>query len=164
MWGMPYPCSVLLWILVKSVVSKRSTLTNEIGNEQLRSHHLDSSFVYWLVASASNKSTTLGSAQGLPFPTADGPGQVKLQNVPVGQVDLDRFFFFISYKQIKEFQNSWIRASDDFEKRRALGLSAHRHRSGLGVNLIPELESQVNSNSEIGIGIEIGGIENGIGI
>ena len=31
-----------------------------------------------------------------------------------------------------------------------------------GVNSIPELELQLNSNS--GIGIEIGGIENGIGI
>ena len=51
------------------------------------------------------------------FPLPDGPGQVKL---PVRQVDLDRFFFFISYKQIEEFQNSWSRASDDFEKRRAL--------------------------------------------
>ena len=51
------------------------------------------------------------------FPLPDGPGQVKL---PVGQVDLDRFFFFISYKQIEEFQNSWSRASDDFEKRQAL--------------------------------------------
>ena len=51
------------------------------------------------------------------FPLPDGPGQVKL---PVGQVDLDRFFFFISYKQIEEYQNSWSRASDDFEKRRAL--------------------------------------------
>ena len=35
------------------------------------------------------------------FPLPDGPGQEKL---PVGQVDLDRFFFFVSYKQIKEFQ------------------------------------------------------------
>ena len=51
------------------------------------------------------------------FPLPHGPGQVKL---PVGQVDLDRFFFFISYKQIEEFQNSWSWASDDFEKRRAL--------------------------------------------
>ena len=51
------------------------------------------------------------------FPLPNGLGQVKL---PVGQVDLDRFFFFISYKQIEEFQNSWSRASDDFEKRRAL--------------------------------------------
>ena len=51
------------------------------------------------------------------FPLPDGPGQVKL---PVGQVDLDGFFFFISYKQIEEFQISWSRASDDFEKRRAL--------------------------------------------
>ena len=55
------------------------------------------------------------------FPLPDGPGQVTL---PVGQVDLDRFFFFISYKQIEEFQNSWSRASDDFEKRRALALLA----------------------------------------
>ena len=51
------------------------------------------------------------------FPLPNGPGQVKL---PVGQVDLDRFFFFISYKQIGEFQNSWSRASEDFEKRRVL--------------------------------------------
>ena len=51
------------------------------------------------------------------FPLPDGPGQVKL---PVGQVDLDRFFFFISYKQIEEFKNSWSQASDDFEKKRAL--------------------------------------------
>ena len=35
------------------------------------------------------------------FPLPDSPGQVKL---PVGQADLDRFFFFISYKQIEEFQ------------------------------------------------------------
>ena len=36
----------------------------------------------------------------------------------------------------------------------------------VGVNSIPELELQLysNSNSWIGIGIEIGGIENGIGI
>ena len=32
----------------------------------------------------------------------------------------DRFFFFISYKQIKEFQNSLSRASEDFDKRRAM--------------------------------------------
>ena len=51
------------------------------------------------------------------FPLPDGPGQVKL---PVGQVDLNRFFLFISYKQIEEFQNSWSRASDDFEKGQAL--------------------------------------------
>ena len=37
---------------------------------------------------------------------------------------------------------------------------------GVGVNSIPELELQLNSNSNSGIriGIEIGGIENGIGI
>ena len=34
----------------------------------------------------------------------------------------------------------------------------------VGVNSIPELELLVNSNSNSGIGIEIGGIENGIGI
>ena len=51
------------------------------------------------------------------FPLPDGPGQVK---VPVGQVDLNRFFLFISYKQIEEFQNSWSQASDDFEKRQGL--------------------------------------------
>ena len=48
------------------------------------------------------------------FPLCSGPEQVKL---PVGQVDLNRFFLFISYKQIEEFQNSWSRASDDFEKK-----------------------------------------------
>ena len=53
------------------------------------------------------------------FPLPDGPGQVKL---PVGQVGLNRFFLFISYKQIEEFQNSWSRASDDFEKRQALDM------------------------------------------
>ena len=46
------------------------------------------------------------------FPLPYGPGQVKL---PVGQVDLNRFFLFISYKQIKEFQNTWSRASDEFK-------------------------------------------------
>ena len=51
------------------------------------------------------------------FRLPDGPGQIKL---PAGQVDLDRFFFFISFKQIEVFQNSWSRASDDFEKRQAL--------------------------------------------
>ena len=34
------------------------------------------------------------------FPLLDRPGQVKL---PVGQEDLDKFFFFTSYKQIEEF-------------------------------------------------------------
>ena len=53
------------------------------------------------------------------FPLPNGPGQVKL---PVRQVDLNRFFLFISYKQIKEYQNSWSQASDDFEKRQALVL------------------------------------------
>ena len=48
----------------------------------------------------------LGSSRARRFPLPDGPGQVKL---PVGQVDLDRFFFFISYKQIAEFQNYWSR-------------------------------------------------------
>ena len=51
------------------------------------------------------------------FPLPDRPGQVKL---PVWQVNLNRFFFFIWYMKIEEFQNSWSRASDDFEKRRAL--------------------------------------------
>ena len=46
------------------------------------------------------------------FPLPDGPGQVKL---PVGRVDLNRFFLFVSYKQIKEFQNSWSRASNDVD-------------------------------------------------
>ena len=51
------------------------------------------------------------------FPLPDSLGQVKL---PVGQMDLNRFFLFIwiiSYKQFEEFQNSWSLASDDFEKR-----------------------------------------------
>ena len=38
-------------------------------------------------------------------------------------MDLERFFFIISYKQIEEFQNSWSRASDDFEKRWSLHTS-----------------------------------------
>ena len=59
----------------------------------------------------------LGRYKARRFPLPDGSGQVKR---PVGQVDLDRFFFFIWYKQIEEFQISWSRASDDFEKRRAL--------------------------------------------
>ena len=57
------------------------------------------------------------------FPLPDGLGQVK---VLVRRVDLNRFFLFISYKQIEEFQNSWSRASDDFEKREAL-LSVWHH-------------------------------------
>ena len=56
-------------------------------------------------------------ARAYSFPQPDSPGQVKL---PVGQVDLNTFVLFISYKQIEEFQNSWSRASDDFEKRQAL--------------------------------------------
>ena len=39
--------------------------------------------------------------QGRRFPLPDGPGQVKL---PVAQVDLNRFFLFISYEQIEEFR------------------------------------------------------------
>ena len=74
-------------------------------------------------------SLSLSGFRARRFPLPDGPGQVKL---PVGQVDLDRFFFFISYKQIEEFKNSWSRASDDFEKRRALGLVV----SGIDVFLI----------------------------
>ena len=57
------------------------------------------------------------------FPQPDSPGQVK---IPVRQVDLYRFFFFISYKQIEEFQNSWSWASGDFEKRRALPVNIFR--------------------------------------
>ena len=60
---------------------------------------------------------TMSYSRARRFPLSDGPGQVKL---PVGQVDLNRFFLFISYEQIEEFQNSWSRASDDFEKRQAL--------------------------------------------
>ena len=64
------------------------------------------------------------------FPLPDNPGQVKL---PVGQVDLNRFFFLISYKQIEEFQNSWSQASDDFEKRRTLltGLQLLCHKNDI---------------------------------
>ena len=57
------------------------------------------------------------------FPLHEDWGKVKL---PVGQVDLNRFFLFISYKQIEEFQNFWSRASDDFEKRQALA-----HKTGI---------------------------------
>ena len=57
------------------------------------------------------------------FPLPDRPSQVKL---PVWQVDLNRFFFFIWYMQIEEFQNSWSRASDDFEIRQALGWGVTR--------------------------------------
>ena len=35
---------------------------------------------------------------------------------------------------------------------------------GVGLNLIPEMELQLNFNSNFGIGIEIVGIENGIGV
>ena len=59
----------------------------------------------------------MSSCRARYFPLPDSPGQVKL---PVGQVDLNRFSLFISYKQIEEFQNSWSQASDDFEKRQAL--------------------------------------------
>ena len=51
------------------------------------------------------------------FPLPNSPRQVKL---PVGQVDLNRLFLFISYKQMEEFQNSWSQASDDFEKMQTL--------------------------------------------
>ena len=59
----------------------------------------------------------MGIPRARHFPLPDGPAQVKL---PVGKVDWNRFFLFISYKQIKEFQNSWSWASVDFEKRQAL--------------------------------------------
>ena len=60
------------------------------------------------------------------FPLPDGLGQVKL---PVGQVDLNRFFLFISYKQIEEFRNTWSRASDEFEKRQALHTTVKTRQS-----------------------------------
>ena len=47
------------------------------------------------------------------FPLLDGPGQVKL---PVGQVDLSNFCFFILYKQIEELQNSIGRAKKNLRK------------------------------------------------
>ena len=58
------------------------------------------------------------------FPLPDGPGQVKL---PVGQVGLNKFFLFISYEQIEEFQISLSQASDDFEKRQALYTTMELH-------------------------------------
>ena len=61
------------------------------------------------------------------FPLPDGLGQVKLL---VGQADLNRFFLFISCKQIEEFQNSWSWASDDFPKRQALSNSADKLKMG----------------------------------
>ena len=75
------------------------------------------SFNYIFMIVRKSFSTENAWSRARRFPLPDGPGQVKL---PVRQVDLDRFFFFISYKQIEEFQNSWSRASDGFEKRRAL--------------------------------------------
>ena len=72
-------------------------------------------FCYQLIAKPGNKTAVVSwpdpctaifseVSRARRFPLPDGPGQVKL---PVGQVDLDRFFLFISYKQIEEFQNSW---------------------------------------------------------
>ena len=55
--------------------------------------------------------------QGSLFPTARRPGASKTTSRASG---FGQIFFLISYKQIKEFQSSWSRASDDFEKRRAL--------------------------------------------
>ena len=69
------------------------------------------------------------------FPLPDGPGQVKL---PVWQVDLNRFFLFILYKQIEEFQNYWSRASDDFEKRQALLTSNVFNPSDAETSIYPE--------------------------
>ena len=70
-----------------------------------------------------------------------GPEQVKL---PVGQVDLNRFFLFISYKQIEKFQNSWSWASNDFEKRQALHLNT-LIRNAKYVSFSPETLFQIFS-------------------
>ena len=51
------------------------------------------------------------------FPLPDDQGQVKL---PVRQVDLSKFFFFIPYKQIEKLQSSRSQASENFEERGAL--------------------------------------------
>ena len=58
-------------------------------------------------------------ARHIPLP--DGQGQVKLS---IGQVDSDKFFFYIIYDLVlKKKTNFESRASEYFEKRRALKLS-----------------------------------------
>ena len=70
-----------------------------------------------------------------------GPEQVKL---PVEQVDLNRFFLFISYKQIQKFHNFWSWASDDFDKRQALHINT-LIRNAKYVTFSPETLSQIFS-------------------
>ena len=62
MWDVPYPYGALLWILEKSLISKRSMLTNKIWNERPHGHHLSGRFAHWLVASPSDRSTKLARA------------------------------------------------------------------------------------------------------
>ena len=79
--------------------------------------------------------------QGSPFPTARRPGASKTTNRATG---FGQIFLYFIYKQIEEFQNSWSRASDDFEKRRALdafeiiteSLRANDWKFGLQYNVI----------------------------
>ena len=105
--------------------------SNFLGANELRP---DMSQVNWLWPNEATCRHLSGSTSDRHFPLPAGPGQLKL---PVGQVDLNRFFLFISYKQIEEFQNYWSRASDDFEKRRALV------NNGLSNGLLPDGPKQL---------------------
>ena len=87
-----------------------------------------SSSFQWLMAELSFVKLSSDECQARRFPLPYGPGQVKL---PVGQVDLNRSLLFISYKQIKEFQNSWSQASDDFEERQVLLYCTNDSGNGL---------------------------------
>ena len=79
------------------------------------------------------------------FPLPHVTGQVKL---PVGQVDLNRFFLFILYKQIEGFQNSWSRASDDFEKRQALVTMSLQLYAILHLPQMSEVHGTAQSSSD----------------
>ena len=83
--------------------------------------------------------TMQSGVQGSQFPTVRRPWASKTTSWASGFSD---FSSFISYKQIKEFLYSWSWASDDFEKRQALGYcrpglpaivmdAISRHRSDL---------------------------------
>ena len=58
--------------------------------------------------------------QGSPFPTARQPVASKTTSQASGFEQIYLLYFIYLSKQIKEFQNSWSRTSDDFEKRKAL--------------------------------------------
>ena len=58
------------------------------------------------------------------------------------------FVIFISYKEIEEFQNSWSRASDDFEKRQALCSTKYSEWIGLS-------KKEINMKNEYKIYMDI---------